>query len=824
MNLKVLKTLEYDKIIGKLSEHATCQSGKEMCLQLLPINNIEDIKVMQAETACAFNRLVKVGDVSANGTTDLRPSLARLSLGSSLTIEEILAVASVLEVTKRVSAYGKQLEEEDELSFYFNNLSPELAILNEIRRCIIDEDTIADDASVALHDIRRGMHSTNEKIKSVMNSMLNNTTTRGYLQEAVVTMRGGRYCLPVRSDYKSRIPGMVHDQSSTGSTFFIEPMQVVDLNNELRELQVREQDEIARILADISNRIAESSEGIIRNFELLTYIDFVLAKGRYAIELNGSNPEFNEAGIVSLRGARHPLLDKETVVPTDIKLGEDYNLLLITGPNTGGKTVSLKTVGLLTLMAQAGLHIPAKDRSQIAVFDDVYADIGDEQSIEQSLSTFSSHMVNIVHILEAISGGTYSKETEELIEKNKKDFHNSKVLHGTKEEIKVPQFLILIDELCAGTDPKEGAALAQSILDRLHNLDVRTMATTHYSELKVYALSTEGVENASCEFSLETLSPTYRLIMGVPGKSNAFAISKKLGIPVELIEDAKGKLSENDKNFEELMVDLELKRHEVEENARKAAEDLALAERKLADALVKEERIKTQREEIIRDAHQEAAEILQEAKDVADETIRDFNKFGKGGGNISAMEAKRQALGKNINKSKSKAKEEVKPQVNNNVPTDLHVGDKVKVLSMNLVGNVCSKPNAKGDVTVQMGIMKSTVNIKDLVLMEEEDKFVPKKGTRVKNMTYGGFNKAASISPEINLLGCTVDEGIAKLEKYLDDAYISHLTSVRVVHGKGTGALRKGIQQYLRKCKNIEEFHQAEFGEGDAGVTIVTFK
>ncbi len=824
MNLKVLKTLEYDKIVARLSELATCEAGKEKCQQLLPINDISEIKELQQETACAFNRLIKFGDVSASGNTDLRPALARLGLGSTLTIEEILAVASVLEVTKRVSTYGNQMEEEDALSFYFNGLSPEIAILNEIRRCIIDEDTIADDASVALHDIRRGMQSTNEKIKSVMNAMLNNTTTRGYLQEPVVTVRGGRYCLPVRSDYKSRIPGMVHDQSSTGSTFFIEPMQAVDLNNELRELQVREQDEINRILADISNRIAESSEGIIRNFELLTHIDFVLAKGRYAIELNGSNPEFNEDGIINLRGARHPLLDPKKVVATDIKLGEDYNLLLVTGPNTGGKTVSLKTCGLLTIMAQAGLHIPAKDRSQIAVFDDVYADIGDEQSIEQSLSTFSSHMVNIVHILKAISGGSYSRETEELVERNKKDFRTSKVIHGTNEPKKVPQFLILIDELCAGTDPKEGAALAQSILDRLHLLDVRTMATTHYSELKVYALSTEGVENASCEFSLETLSPTYRLIMGVPGKSNAFAISGKLGIPVELIEDAKGRLSENDKNFEDLMVDLELKRHQVEEDATKAASDLALAERKLQDALAKEERIKTQREEIIRDAHQEAAEILQQAKDVADETIRDFNKFGKGGGNISAMEAKRQALGKNINKSKSKAKQEVKPQENLNVPTDLHVGDKVKVLSMNLIGNVCSKPNSKGDVTVQMGIMKSTVNIKDLVLIQEEDKFVPKKGTRVKNMTYGGFNKSATLSPEINLLGCTVDEGVAKLEKYLDDAYISHISSVRVVHGKGTGALRKGIHQYLRRCKNVEEFHLGEFGEGDAGVTIVTFK
>ncbi len=824
MNLKVLKTLEYDKIIDRLAEKATCESGRLRCKQLLPINDIEEIKVMQQETACAFNRLIKFSDVSASGTTDLRPSLARLELGSSLSIEEILAVANVLEVTKRVAAYGKQMEEEDALSFYFNGLSPEVAILNEIRRCIIDEETIADDASTALFDIRRGMQRTNEKIKSVMNSMLNNSTTRGYLQEPVVTVRGGRFCLPVRADYKSRVPGMVHDQSSTGSTFFIEPMQAVDLNNEMRELQVREQDEIERILAILSNKIAEASEGIIRNYELLTEIDFILAKGRYAIELNASNPEFNEDGIINLRGARHPLLDPKKVVATDIKLGEDYNLLLVTGPNTGGKTVSLKTCGLLTLMAQAGLHIPAKDRSQIAVFDDVYADIGDEQSIEQSLSTFSSHMVNIVHILEAINSGSYSKETEKLIAENKKDFVYSKVIHGTNTPNKVPQFLILIDELCAGTDPKEGAALAQSILDRLHTLDVRTMATTHYSELKVYALSTEGVENASCEFSLETLSPTYHLIIGVPGKSNAFAISSKLGIPADLIEDAQGRLSEDDKSFEDLMVDLEQKRHQVEQDAAEAAAALKEAESKLANATAKEEKIKSQREELIRQAHEDAAAILQEAKDIADEAIRDFNKFGKGGGNISAMEAKRQALGQGVNKSKSKAKAKQEVQENHNVPTNLRVGDKVKVLSMNLTGNVCTVPNAKGDVTVQMGIMKSTVNIKDLVLIEEDDKFVPKKGTRVKNMTYGGFNKAASISPEINLLGCTVDEGIAKLEKYLDDAYISHLTSVRVVHGKGTGALRAGVQQYLRKCKNVAEFHLGEFGEGDAGVTIVTFK
>ncbi len=824
MNLKVLKTLEYDKIIKHLADLATCPSGKQRCLDLLPVNDIEAIKTMQAETDAAFNRLIKYQDVSCSGTTDLRSSLARLALGSTLAIDEILAVASLLEVAKRVAAYGKQQEEEDALTFYFEGLSPEVALLKEIRRCIIDEETIADDASQALFDIRRSMQRTNDKIKSVMNSMVNNQATRSCLQEPVITIRSGRFCLPVRSDYKSRVPGMVHDQSATGSTFYIEPMQVVDLNNEIRELQVREQDEIARILANLSNRIADSSEGIGHNFDLLTQIDFVLAKGRYAIELNACSPEFNTDGIINLRGARHPLLDPKKVVATDIRLGDDYNLLLITGPNTGGKTVSLKTCGLLTLMAQAGLHIPAKDRSQIAIFDDVYADIGDEQSIEQSLSTFSSHMVNIVHILSAITSGQYSHETEKLIEEKQVDLHNSKVLHGKNSDNKVPQFLVLIDELCAGTDPKEGAALAQAILDRLHELDVRTMSTTHYSELKIYALSTDGVENASCEFSMETLSPTYRLIIGVPGKSNAFAISKKLGVPEDIIENANTKLSDNDKSFEDLMVDLEQKRHQVEEDAAQAAADLRIAEQKLSEVTAKETRLKEQREKLIREAQEEAADILQKAKDLADETIRDFNKFGKGSGNIAAMEAKRQNLGKNIKSAKAKSAEKKEVTENTNIPKDLHVGDKVKVLSMNLTGQVCSKPDGKGDCLVQMGIIKSKVNIADLVLITESDPFVPKKGTRTKNMTYGGFNKAASISPEINLLGCTVDEGIAKLEKYLDDAYISHLTSVRVVHGKGTGALRKGIHQYLRRCKNVADFHLGEFGEGDAGVTIVTFK
>ena len=801
MNTKVLHTLEYDKIIDKLTSFATCDSGAKLCSKLLPVTDEGEIMAAQNDTAAAFSRIIKWGNISFSGAADLRPSLMRLSLGSSLNITEILQVASLLEVTKRAHVYGKQQEEHDRLTEIFEGLQPQLALLMEIRRCIIDEETIADDASPALQEIRRGMARTNDAIKSKMSQMLNNSTTRGYLSEAVVTIRQGRYCLPVRADSTSKVQGMVHDQSGSGTTFFIEPMAVVDLNNEMRELQVREQDEIERILANLSNRIAEVSESITTNFELLVELDFIFSKGHLAVDMNGSIPVFNREGIVNLRGARHPLIAKKDVVPVDLKLGEDYNLLLITGPNTGGKTVSLKTCGLLTLMAQAGLHIPAKDRSQIAIFDDIFADIGDEQSIEQSLSTFSSHMTNIVHILEEIGKGSAEA--------------------GARGE--TSQYLCLFDELCAGTDPKEGAAIATAILNRLHMLDVRTMATTHYSELKVYAITTEGVENACCEFSLETLSPTYRLIIGLPGKSNAFAISKKLGLGEDILDDAQVRVSEDDKSFEDLMIERETKRRAIEDDREAIAAEKAEIDKKLADVTNRQAALIEKKDRILREANEEAADILAKAKELADSTIRDFNKYGVGHGNIKDMEAKRAALGKEVNKARSANRTE-KQEANTNVPKELHMGDKVKVLSMNLTGTVCSLPNAKGDLTVQMGIMKSNVNIKDLVLIVEENPFAPKKGQTKKSAGMGGFNKAATISPEINLLGCTVDEAIARLEKYLDDAYISHLSSVRVVHGKGTGALRTGVRQYLKKHPTVKEFHQAEFGEGDAGVTIVEFK
>lgn len=800
MNKKALKTLEYNKIIALLEQCAGSTQGKAYCRELLPVSDLSQIKRMQAETKDALSRIFKRGSVSFSGITDVRPFLKHLEIGSSLTISELLAIASLLEVAKRVKTYGRSENdlsiEGDHLAHFFNNLEPLTPVCQEIRHCILSEDSIADDASPGLKNIRRQKNIIGERIRTQMNTMLNNNTTRSYLQDGVITVRGGRYCLPVKAEYKNYVPGMVHDQSSSGSTLFIEPMSVVNLNNSLRELELQEAEEIEKILADLSNLVAEHTEEISQDFMILAELDFIFAKGELARKMNAVEPEFHTDGIIHLRAARHPLLDPKHVVPIDLTLGKDYNLLIVTGPNTGGKTVSLKTCGLLSLMGQAGLHIPTKDRSQLSIFDDVFADIGDEQSIEQSLSTFSSHMTNIVHILREVerSSGHY---------------------------------LCLFDELCAGTDPKEGAALATAILSSLHERGVLTMATTHYSELKMYALSTPGVENACCEFSVETLSPTYHLLIGIPGKSNAFAISKKLGLSDDLIADAKTHVTEDDQNFEDLMVDLEQRRvsmmRDSEEIARQKRE-MENLQKKLKE---REDRLNASKDKILRQANEDASHILQEAKQIADETIRDFNKYSHSNPDIAKMEAKRAAVGKKLADSRKKAsvaaKDNDKPK-SHKIPKNLRVGDPVKVLSMNINGTVYSLPNARGDLQVQMGIMRSKVNINDLILLEDNDTAAKTTGKKSRYTGNGGFSKAATISPEINLLGLNGDEAVAKLDKYLDDAYVSHLKSVRVVHGKGTGALRKAVHQYLRKQKIVDEFHLAEFGEGDAGVTIVTFK
>ena len=794
MNEKVLHTLEYNKILDQLTEYAFSADAKSRCQKLRPITDRAQIEQLQQQTSDALSRLFKYGSLSFSGVTDIRDSLKRLEIGGALSAIELLRVCSLLESAKRAKAFARSQDDNDQpddsLTSLFAGIEPLTPLCDEIRRCILSEDEIADDASSTLHSIRRSMRGMNDKIRAQMNSMINNTTTRSYLQDTVTTMRDGRYCLPVKAEAKSLVPGMIHDQSSTGSTLFIEPMAVVNLNNEYKELQLREQEEIEVILAGLSNLTASYATQLLADYELLTELDFIFARAAFAQTYNGVAPLFNDDGRIHIRKGRHPLLDPKKVVPIDVRLGEDFRLLIVTGPNTGGKTVSLKTVGLLTLMGQSGLHIPASERSELGIFDEVFADIGDEQSIEQSLSTFSSHMVNIIRILEQVNDRS----------------------------------LVLFDELCAGTDPTEGAALAISILSKLHLYGARIMATTHYSELKVYALSTPGVENACCEFDVATLSPTYRLLIGIPGKSNAFAISEKLGLPSDLITDAKGRISKSEGDFEDLIADLEKSRSTIEREQLEINQYKAEIESLKEKLEQKQERLDSSRNKILREANEQAYNILKEAKDVADETIRNFNKYGKAGAPVSEMEKERTKLRGKMDKAAQKMSEQKKASVpNHNVPKKLRIGDSVKVISMNLKGTVHSLPNARGDLYVQMGILRSLVNINDLILLEED----AAPGTKKFQKTSAGkikMSKSASVSTEINLIGKTTDEAIPLLDKYLDDAYLAHLPSVRIVHGKGTGALRNAVQAHLKRLKYVKSFHLGEFGEGDAGVTIAEFK
>lgn len=791
MNKKVYHTLEYDKILKQLEEYAFCEEAKEKCLSLEPVSDTTELARLQETTADALSRLYKKSDISFSGVHNVSVFIKRLDIGGTLNTKELLSICSLLEAAKRASAYNRfdrTEQKNDSLSPLFSQIEPLTPLHEEIRRCVLGEDEIADDASPALFKLRRSIHGMNDRIHAQLTNLMNNTTTRSYLQDAVITMRDGRYCLPVRADAKSNVAGMVHDQSSSGSTLFIEPMAVVNLNNELRELLLKEQEEINTILAELSNRVAENAIGIQQDYTVLAELDFIFAKARYAMAYNGTAPLFNEEGRIRIRKGRHPLLDAKKVVPIDVHLGDDFRQLIVTGPNTGGKTVSLKTVGLLTLMGQSGLHIPANDRSELAIFEEIFADIGDEQSIEQSLSTFSSHMTNIVKILEKADSKS----------------------------------LCLFDELCAGTDPTEGAALAISILHKLHEYQATVMATTHYSELKIYALSTDGVENACCEFNVDTLSPTYRLLIGIPGKSNAFAISSKLGLADNVIEDAKNRLSEKDVSFEDMIASLEESRVTIEKEQleikryKEEAEDL---KKKLSE---KTKRLDASRDEILRGANEEAVRILKEAKDLADETIRNFNKYGQGQADAATMEKARSRVRDKMSESEKKLSLKKKETKNHKVPKKLRIGDSVKVLSLNLKGTVHTLPNAKGDLFVQMGILRSQVNINDLELIEE----TPAYGTKKTGSASGKIrmSKSASISTEINLIGMTVDEAIAHLDKYLDDAYIAHLPSVRIVHGKGTGALRNAVQNHLKRQRYVKSFRLGEAGEGDAGVTIAEFE
>ncbi len=796
MNQKSLKTLEYYKIITQLTEYAASAPGKLLCQELKPSSDYQEILQTQKETSDAVSRIRMKGSLSFAGIRDIRDSLKRLEIGSALGIPELLSISSVLTVAARAKAYGRREEsdemEDDSLDEMFRSLEPLTPVNNEIKRCILSEEEISDDASPGLRRVRRSIKGINDKIHTQLNSILN--ASRSYLQDAVITMRDGRYCLPVRAEYKNQVSGMIHDQSSSGSTLFVEPMAIIQLNNELRTLEIQENKEIEAVLAALSNQLAPCTDSLSINLDLLAQLDFIFAKAALSRHYKCSEPIFNQNGRVHIKDGRHPLLDVQKVVPVTVWLGDTFDLLIVTGPNTGGKTVSLKTVGLFTLMGQAGLHIPAFDGSELAVFDEVFADIGDEQSIEQSLSTFSAHMTNIVDILA------------------KADSHS----------------LCLFDELGAGTDPTEGAALAIAILNFLHNMKCRTMATTHYSELKIYALSTAGVENACCEFDVQTLRPTYRLLIGIPGKSNAFAISQKLGLPDYIIHDAKSRIEAEDEAFEDIISRLEESRITIEKERQEIQNYKNEVGRLKARLEQKEERFDERKEKLIRSANEEAQKILREAKETADRTIKNINKIASSSGvDTRALETERAKLRDNLKKVESSLslKKEIRPHKAIN-PKTLRIGDSVKVLSMNLKGVISTLPDTKGNLFVQMGILRSQVNINDLELIPESSINGPglegrKKGSGSSNIK---ISKSASVSPEINLLGMTVDEALPLLDKYLDDAYIAHLQQVRIVHGKGTGALRTGIHKHLKRVKVVKEFHLGEFGEGDAGVTIVVFK
>ena len=815
MNKKVYKTLEFDKIIAILTELAGSAQGKKYCENLTPITDIEKITERQQETADAVSRLFRFGNISFSGITDVATFRQRLDIGGSLNPSELLAIAGILSVAgtavryedqaKGSRGYKGEIDSEksgDSLTNYFESLSPVTELKTRIQSTIISSDEIADDATPLLRSIRREMNGFNEKIRSEMNRLLTGKV-KDFLQDSIVTERDGRYCIPVKSEYKSQVPGIVHDQSASGQTLFIEPLSAVKLNNELKELEIKEKKEIERFLAEISSEAAEHITEIDTDYRMLSELDFIFAKGNLALNMNAVAPLLNADGRINLKKARHPLLDQEKVVPIDINLGIDFNQLIITGPNTGGKTVTLKTVGLLTLMAQAGLHIPAGDRSEMAVFHNIYADIGDEQSIEQSLSTFSGHMTNIV-----------------------------KILHSVEQSGN--QSLVMFDELCAGTDPVEGAALATSILNELHREGIRTLATTHYSELKVYALSTDGVENASCEFSIETLSPTYRLLIGIPGKSNAFSISKKLGLSDAIIGDAKERIAQEDQSFEDMISDLEEKRLAMERAEDKIRRDNESVELLRAEIMKEKKSLEMQKANLLAEANQDAARILKEAKDEADQTIKTFRKMKTDSPDMQKMEQMRTGLGKKLSDAQSKTAVVTKlvPSPNGTVKAkNIKIGDKVRVLSMNVTGTVHTLPDKRGELQVTMGIMTSKVKLTDIEMVPETstaDAFRKKKreagsAEKSSNPSTASFGKASSISPEIKLLGMTVDEAVSKLDKYIDDAYLSHLKEVRIVHGKGTGALRTAVQHYLDGNAYVKTHHPAAFGEGDAGVTIAEF-
>ena len=791
MNEKALKVLEFNKIISRLESFAISPMGKERAASLKPMDYITDILAAQKETTLACNMALKKGRLPLGGLKDIRPYAKRASMGGVLGIEELLNISQFLYVTKRVKNYSIPENKADsfgDIEEYFELVKTIPDLEKDINRCIISETEISDDASPTLREIRRSIRMSNDKIREKLNAIINSSAYRNMLQDAVVTIRNDRYCVPVKSEYRSSFAGITHDQSNTGSTLFIEPMSVVEINNNIRELHAKEKNEVEKILADLSAKVAEQAELIAADIEVLTHLDFIFAKAELSLAMEASEPKFNGNGYINIRRGRHPLLDKKTVVPIDIYIGRDFTTLLITGPNTGGKTVALKTLGLFTLMGQAGLHIPAFDNSELSVFDEVFPDIGDEQSIEQSLSTFSAHMTNIISILKSVT----------------------------------PRSLVLLDELGAGTDPTEGAALAMAIIDYLRKMNVRTAVTTHYSELKVYAISTERVENACCEFDVDTLRPTYRLLIGIPGKSNAFAISKKLGLSDDIISTAKDYIDKENIKFEDVITDLEISRRTVAVEQERAEQYRRQAESLKKEVEQQREKTREQKEKILNNAREEARLIYQKAKEEADSIIKELNRQAKNkAGSDKLNETRRVLKDKLSSMNEESFKSSVRKRKKYETPKTLKPGDKVYIISFDQHGTVISAPDANKEVMVQMGILKTKVPMAEVAI----DEYAEREQAKEKRVSFKPKGtKAQFVSPEIDCRGQLVDEALGNIDKYIDDAYLAGLKQVTIIHGKGTGALRNAVQTYLAKNPHVKSYRYGLYGEGEMGVTIAELK
>ena len=796
MNEKVFKTLEFDKILGKLKGYAVSPMGKEEAENLKPSTEVYEINKWQNETSDAAAMIMRKGAIPLGGLHEIRPQLKRVSMGGTLGIDELMNICEFLYVCRKIKNYSineNKDESYEHIGELFDLVVPLTRLEKEISRVILSETEIADDASAELRSIRREIKVSNDRIRDQLNSIINSQGYRNMLQDYVITIRNDRYCVPVKSEYRNSFNGMIHDQSNTGSTLFMEPMSVVQLNNKIKELKIKEKAEIEKILQQLSEVVRENSDVLAANLNIIAQLDFIFAKGSLALEMNATKPVFNTKGYINIKRGRHPLLDSKTVVPIDIYLGGDFTTLLITGPNTGGKTVALKTLGLFTIMGQAGLHIPAFDNSDLGVFDEVFADIGDEQSIEQNLSTFSAHMRNTVSILENVT----------------------------------PYSLVLFDELGAGTDPVEGAALAMSVIQSLKKRNIRTAVTTHYSELKVYALSTEGVENASCEFDVESLKPTYRFLIGIPGKSNAFAISKRLGLMDEIIENAKAFIKSDEAKFEDVIADLEISKKSVVYEQERAEQFRKEAEGLKKEVEKQKKKIEEQKEKIIASAREEAKAIYQRAKEEADSIIKEMNRDARNKASQQKMNESRQKIKNSLANTDSEiSKMLAKRRKKGKVPDKLNIGDSVYVVSLDTHAHVLTMPDEKKEVFVQAGIMKFKVPVAELVI----DDFSIQENTAKKNERKNNVSskvragKSMGIKTEIDCRGQLVTEALGNVDKYIDDAYLAGLKNITIIHGKGTGALRSAVQEYLRKNPHVKSYRPGVYGEGETGVTVVELK